>query len=580
MRIRLSPFQGRIRVEPIDVIDSIDSDDLGTFYNYMAGTPGCKFNKNAGVWHMPRSPYSVYRMMIGGYVFEHSGIDDVIDEYVELQKRAKTKSLSQDYINNLKSSFRTDTEPWDHQVEAWRFIVDKSSAYLAMDMGTGKTLVSIQDILWHEAKNILILCPKAVIPVWPNEFRRHAPNHPISACVLNKGSGKKKAEQAGEVQRFSQAAKMPFVLVVNYESAWREPLSKFILSTKWDYVIYDEAHKIKKPGGKSSRFCARLVHNSKKRLALSGTPLPNDKLDAYGQCRALDPGMFGTVVAVFRNRYAEMAPWNEYVVHRWRNEREYNDLLNLFMFRVDQEVLNLPPVVHQYLEVPLSAKARKLYESMERDFVSAIGPDQYISASNALSKMVRLAQITSGTVTTVDSDGLNSGTEIIDKGKRDALKTVLEGIDANEKIVVFCRFRHELETVERITNDIGRTYRELSGTRKELDGDRFPHDGDVLGVQLQSGGVGVNLSDSAYCVYFSLTFNLADYLQSLARTHRGGQRRSVKYIHILAEDTIDGVIYEALKNKKDVIDEVINYIKNGASVSSRELDELSFVLNC
>ena len=85
MRIRLSSFQGRIRVEPIDVGSNIELDE---FNSYMSGIPGCKFNKNARVWHMPRSPYSVYRMMIGGYVFEHSGIDDVIDEYVELQKRA------------------------------------------------------------------------------------------------------------------------------------------------------------------------------------------------------------------------------------------------------------------------------------------------------------------------------------------------------------------------------------------------------------------------------------------------------------------------------------------------------------
>lgn len=553
MRINAGSWKGRIAVKSDDYIDSV-----------MSTIPGCKWNKNSCLWHLPMSPYSIWRLVSHEEIEDvefSSSLNGVISEASDLEAGVAAKNRK--YHGDCAGQFDTATTPWSHQIDAFDFISNKECSYLAMDCGTGKTLVAIQDILATKAMKVLILCPKCVIPVWPNELKIHAPGYAMAVAALNKGTGKKKLETAKQLNLMGMVTGRPFVLVVNYESAWRDPLSEFILKEEWDYVVFDEIHKIKKPGGKASRFCAKLVRNSKKRLGLSGTPLPNNKLDAYGQCRALDPGIFGTVYATYRNRYAEMEVYNEHIVSGWRNSEEFNNILNLLMFRVDKEVLDLPPVVHQYVEVPLSAKARKMYKQMEDDFVTSLGVDQYISASNALARMVRLAQITSGTVFPVDGDGIKLNPEVIDTGKESALKEVVSSIGAKEKIVVFCRFRHELSNIERITNDLGRRYKEMSGTRKELDGDRFPDGGDVLGIQLQSGGIGINLSDSAYCIYYSLTFSLADFIQSESRVHRGGQSRKVTYIHILAEDTIDGVIYKALREKKKVVDEVVNYIKQG-----------------
>ena len=79
----------------------------------------------------------------------------------------------------------------------------------------------------------------------------------------------------------------------------------------------------------------------------------------------------------------------------------------------------------------------------------------------------------------------------------------------------------------------------------------------MLNAQIQAGGVGVNLSRAAYCVYYSVGFSLSDFVQSLARTHRAGQTRKVSYYHLLARDTVDAKVYAALAARKRVIDAVL-----------------------
>ena len=75
----------------------------------------------------------------------------------------------------------------------------------------------------------------------------------------------------------------------------------------------------------------------------------------------------------------------------------------------------------------------------------------------------------------------------------------------------------------------------------------------MLAVQIQAGGVGVDLTRARYCCFYSPSFSLGDYEQARARVHRPGQTRKVTYIKLIAPDTVDERIYEALSSKKDVV---------------------------
>ena len=145
--------------------------------------------------------------------------------------------------------------------------------------------------------------------------------------------------------------------------------------------------------------------------------------------------------------------------------------------------------------------------------------------------------------------------------KAKLLQEFLESIDPAEKVVVFCRFRHDLEEVQRVSSLLGRASGELSGSANDLEGGYLPDAINVLGAQLQAGGLGVNLSSARYCVFYSVGYNLADYLQAKARVHRGGQERPVTYVHLIADNTMDDRVYRALADKKDVVDEILAFIK-------------------
>ena len=188
--------------------------------------------------------------------------------------------------------------------------------------------------------------------------------------------------------------------------------------------------------------------------------------------------------------------------------------------------------------------------------VAEISSNEHISVTNVLAKLMKLQQVSSGFI-------INDEKEIfqIHHEKTKLLREFLESIDPDEKVVVFCRFIRDLEEVKSVAGQLGRSYGELSGRANDLRGGQFDDSVGVLGAQLQAGGIGVNLTAARYCVMYSVGYSLADYQQALARVHRGGQERPVTYIHLIAEGTIDEQVHQALAAKKEVVDEILAYIK-------------------
>lgn len=168
------------------------------------------------------------------------------------------------------------TRPWRHQVTAYNFCRDhiaegKGGLLLAMGMGTGKSLAACMLALGLDAKRVLIACPLRVVPVWLTQFERHV-TAPVVVVGLDESAGSvtEKRAAAQEKMRLAEARGVPFVCVINYDSAWLEPFSDWAEKQNWDLVIADEAHRIKAPGGKASLFFKRLRRRAKVRIALTG----------------------------------------------------------------------------------------------------------------------------------------------------------------------------------------------------------------------------------------------------------------------------------------------------------------------
>ena len=414
-----------------------------------------------------------------------------------------------------------------------------------------KTAIDIMQNLSSNDK-ILILCPMSVTEVWPKEFDKHCVSD-REIHVLNSGPVKKRTEKAEDALR-----KADTVIVINYESAWRDPMGKLLLNVEWDLVIADEIHRIKAAGGKASRFCAKL--NAKRKLGLTGTPLPHSPLDAYAQFRFLDSGIFGTSNLAFKNRYAVTQSFRNFEkVVGFQNMDDFYEKFYSITFRAKKDVLDLPEAVHVERYCQMDSKTKKFYLQMENDLRAWLDEmEGKVSANNVLTKLLRLAQVADGFVK--DDDG-----KIRDLGnhKRELFRDVLADIDMSEPVVVFARFRHDLDDIYSVATDSDRPCFELSGRKNERQEwqdycEQEPEIGPVIAVQIQAGGVGIDLTMAHYCIYYSVGYSLGDYEQSVARVHRPGQDHNVTYIHLITQDTVDQEIYNALYGRREVINNVLN----------------------
>ena len=151
------------------------------------------------------------------------------------------------------------THPWRHQEAAFKFCLDHFAAgfrgiLLACGMGTGKSLIACLLVLALLARRVLICCPLRVVPVWITQFERHV-GIPVVLVPLDEDAGSvaKKTELAAAKMKLAQARDVPFIAVINYDSAWRDPFAAWAEKANWDLVIADECMPadtmIATPGG-------------------------------------------------------------------------------------------------------------------------------------------------------------------------------------------------------------------------------------------------------------------------------------------------------------------------------------------
>jgi SNF2 family DNA or RNA helicase len=443
------------------------------------------------------------------------------------------------------------TNPWRHQREAADFALARRNAMLCVPMGGGKSLSALIVAAEAEARSIVILCPLSVVGVWRREFVRHAPGAFTVLCPS--GGVKEKAQLLADQIARAEARGQRFAVALNYEAAWREPLASLLTGRAWDLLILEESHRIKSPWGKASKFATDLARCCRRRLALTGTPAPHSPLDLFAQARAVDPKVFGFSFVSFRNRYAVTHPQFPGKVTKWINQGELQEKFKGLAYQCDLTgVLDVPEATDQVITVRLGAKARRLYSQLEAEMWAAIDKGE-VSVGNALTRLLRLQQITSGHVATDDGKVIE-----VDDAKRAALADLLEDVPAEVPVVVFCRFVRDLDAVAEVAEASGRAYGEISGRRKDLTPQaEMPAGVGLMGVQIQSGGVGIDLTRAGVAVYFSTGLALGDYLQSRARLHRPGQKRHVSFLHLVAEATVDETVMEALERKQEVVETVL-----------------------
>ena len=468
--------------------------------------------------------------------------------------------------------FKLKTEPWEHQLKALEFLSRLDAGALYTDMGTGKTKVII-DLINNkpEVKTILIVCPNKIVEdnLWQNEFIKHSFDQAILIPELRNLSTSERFRVIKESQAEVKLSNQKLVIVINYESVWREPLKKYLLSKKGniDMVVCDESHRIKSPSSKCSGFLTTLGRRVKYRYLVTGTPMANSPLDIYAQYRFLDPTIFGTRLNEFKDQYSNYIKRDGYCVPDkktpYKNLEELHDKMFSVAF-LQKSKVKLPKTRTEVVNFTLSERGEDYYRTIRKDSCILL-KEGYVEATNILALMTRLQQICSGYIKLTEESKEQKEVQV-DKNRMKACYKILKQIPKDEPVVIFAKYRKDLKNLTTICARAERSVAEVSGRLNELAEWKLGHK-NVLIAQIQSGAEGLDLTRACYCIYYSLHHSLTLYRQSRKRVHRPGQTRRVRYYLLCAQiapkkgkhlSSIDEQIIEALKNKQNVIQNIMS----------------------
>lgn len=420
-----------------------------------------------------------------------------------------------------------------HQETALSLLRLNDGFCLFMEQGTGKTF----PVLFRLAElardgrisSALVVAPKAVRGSWLDKVAQLEPWQREALSCLE---------------------------VASYDLVWRRPEYR---DGTFDAVVLDESHFVKTPGAKRTKACMALCSRARYRWALTGTPTGNGQLcSIWSQLACVDP-----VVVPGRNGQRYVYPgclggdsyykWlaRVAVLDQWHKPRFYRDVASIqavmaeWSYRITKaECLDLPEKMPDVmLRVALSQRARGEYRQMARH--SAIEARETV-AGNPLTRALRLRQIASGFL---DPD--EGGRVRYPNPKLSALEELMSGIEG--KLVVFCDFRESIDQVLGLMAKLGVAAVALDGRSRGDEWRRFQADGGVRAIvcQYQSGSAGIDLHAADTMVFYEPTLSSNLLEQARDRIHRQGQRRPCSYYHIIAENTIEGAIYEALSNYAD-----------------------------
>ena len=454
----------------------------------------------------------------------------------------------------------------DYQLEAVEFLRDgRGGKALFLYMGLGKTAICLS-ALQPRHLPALVIAPKRVAEnVWETEAGIWRPD--LSVTVV-KGDRAKRERLAG--------AKTDLVVVSRDN---QDGLLSRAVTGGFKTVIIDELSGYKNYRTSRWRGAKSLVSRAEHVWGLTGTPTPESLVDLWAQMFLLDWGeSLGKTIGEYRRRYFyAAAQLPNKIVTKWatrngeRTEKEiYDAIAGRALVQGPEGRVKLPPVTYVPQMVSLPGRVRKQYQAMKEEMVlRLIESGEEITAKNAAVVSGKLAQITAGFLYHDAVEGVDAGVgsgllegsgerkwEVLHKVKMDKLEDIIEGTNGGG-VLVFYRFQAELEELKKRFGDDVHTVKEKDFVERWNTGDIH-----ILAAHPDSIGHGLNLQKGGNtAVWLSLPWSSEAWLQSNKRLARSGQEYPVNIHMIMAEDSIDGRVYDSLMCKVDAQQRLLDYLK-------------------
>lgn len=483
------------------------------------------------------------------------------------------------------------TTPYKHQLECLTKFGGQHCFALLAEMGTGKTWIIINNVagLYEQGlcDAMLVLAPNGVHSNWTRlEIPKHMPDS--ITCVTAAWSANAKKKEKAEIENLHHPDNIVDqlrIFTMNWEALQTkrgmEAAERFCQSSNKLMIVCDESDSIKNPSAKRTRNLMKLRQYATYRRIMTGTPINNSPFDAFSQFSFLDPDILRTTSYwAFKAEYAEMLHANNHLVAairnrtkrtpqivakgvggrpKYRNLDRLSRLIAPHSFRVlKADCLDLPDKIYKTVLFDLTLEQRQVYKKAEKECRLVFEEEE--TPFSKLVAFTKLAQITSGYYIHPLSEK-----PVRIMGSTPKLDLLVERVnkitEAGGKVIVWARYRIEIADIaERLCGLSTVQYHGgIKPTERQEAIDDFQNgETQVFIGNPQAGGMGITLTAANYVVYFSNDFSYRNRAQSEDRAHRIGQTKNVIYINIAAKGTIDEHVIQALANKKDVADTIID----------------------
>ena len=436
-------------------------------------------------------------------------------------------------------------KPHNYQKHAYNWILERQAGLLALDMGLGKTVITLSVIAELKYSRFainktLIIAPKKVAEAtWQNEQKKweHLKLLRISTVL------------GSQPKRIKALCEPADIYIINRENVkWL--VDYYRNDWPFDTVIGDEFSSFKSSSSQRFKALKSVRPHIKRIYGLTGTPAPNGLIDLWAQIYLLDQGQrLGKFITHFRTRYLEPDKRNQTQIFSYKPKQGSEDSIHqaiedICLSMKADDYLDLPDLIYNTIPVVLDSKAQKAYRTLEKEMLLNIDETE-IDATSAAVLTNKLAQLSNGAVYDADRN-----VKEIHVCKLEAFSELIEGL-GGKSALVFYNFQHDKSRLKDLLSKTKLRIRELKNPQDEADWNAGEID--ILLAHPASAAYGLNLQNGGNnVVWFGLNRSLELYEQANKRLHRQGQKDKVFIHHLVVQDGVDVDILNALEGKGEI----------------------------
>jgi SWI/SNF-related matrix-associated actin-dependent regulator 1 of chromatin subfamily A len=458
----------------------------------------------------------------------------------------KDNTVKNVVINYDKYSHRP---PLEHQKEAVQKLVENKKFILADDMGLGKTTSTIIAALESGSKKVLIICPATLKINWKREIENYSD----------------KSVYIAEGKNFSTDADFVIInydIIKNFHDTKKKGESQ-ILDANFDLVVVDEAHYIKNATAQRTKLINDLVKKVDRLWLLTGTPMTSRPIDYFNLLSLIESPVAKNWMA-YAIRYCQGYQFNVGGRKVWNvmgasNLEELRDrTAGLTLRRLKENVLDLPDKIITPVYLRLKSK---MYEEIMGEYYDWYdkNPEESKSLTVQFTKLTKIRQV------------------IADEKVSQTIELAENIVEQGKKVIIFCNFT---DSLNKICEHFGKAAVKINGSmskpERQHSVDSFQENDKikVLVGNIKAAGVGITLTSAEAVIMNDLSFLPSDHAQAEDRAYRYGQKNNVLVYYPIFENTIEGIIYDILNNKKQVIATVMGDNQNTADAAEEILKRI------